>query len=109
MAQCEKCGTVGHDMREMQVDSEKKTFVGPCCVKADPQKLFDKTEFHYGLEVSSHMGVKAYASYGGLTVEFKKSSEDIQRWFQENKQETEQTPPAEEMTSSGPVTSQTMN
>lgn len=102
MALCEKCGTGGHDMREMQVDREKKTFVGPCCVKADPEKLFDRTEFHYGLEMSSHMGIKAYASYGGLTVEFKKTTEDIQKWFQENSQaETNEmeTPPETPMDS----------
>lgn len=99
MAQCEKCGTGGHDMRDMQTDAEKKKFIGPCCVKADPTKLFENSEFHYGLEVSSHMGVKAYASYGGLTVEFKKTKEEIQRWMDQAKQEEVQEIHPEEMPS----------
>lgn len=103
MAQCEKCGSGGHDMRDMLTDREKKTFVGPCCVKADPTKLFEQAEFHYGLEVSSHMGVKAYASYGGLTVEFKKTKEEIQTWLDQAKQEQAEEIPPEEMVSANPV------
>ena len=92
MAQCEKCGSTGHDMREMSADAEKKMFIGPCCVKANPA-LFGSEELHYGVEVSSHMGVRAYATYGGLTLEFKKSKEEIQSWFKEQTQETETIPP----------------
>lgn len=95
MAQCEKCGSTGHDMRDMMADAERKTFVGPCCVRADAAKMFEKSEVQYGIEISSHMGVRAYASYNGLSVEFKKTKEEIASWVQETKKEMEVNPTPE--------------
>jgi len=99
MAQCENCGSKGHDMRDMASDAEKKMFIGPCCVSANSAQMFEKSELHYGLEISSHMGVRAYATYNGLSVEFKKSKEEIQTWLQETKEEV-QPNPVESQTSS---------
>lgn len=105
MALCEKCGSSGHDMKNMKVDDDNKTFVGPCCVKIDPEKLFDQTEVQYGVEFSSHVGLKAYATYGGFTVEFKKTKEELNKWLGQKKstpQEVteEQAPQEPEVTTS---------
>ncbi len=89
MAQCEQCGTKGFDMREMNVDQEKRTFVGPCCNKTPAVK----EEIQYGIEFSSHMGLKAYATYGGLTLEFKRTREELKAWLESGKQEVSESPP----------------
>lgn len=96
MAQCERCGTSGHDMRDMSTDQDKKMFIGPCCVKADPSKFFDSSKINYGIEISSHMGVRAYATYGGFSVEFKKTAEEINKWIQETQSQMETPPPTQE-------------
>lgn len=88
MALCEKCGKSGHDMRDMVADKEKQMFIGPCCIKAQPAVLFQDTEIQFGVEVSSHMGIRAYASYGGLSVEFKKTKEEVQQWLEKTPEET---------------------
>lgn len=111
MAQCEKCGTGGHDMREMglgQDDQGRQIFVGPCCVKVDRSKM-DQTEIHYGLEISSHMGIKAYVSYGGLTVEFKKTAEDIRQWLQESERKKERSDKEQETQDQMTVTNHGLN
>lgn len=89
MAKCERCGTGGFDMRVMHAD-EKKQFVGPCCVKvnADINAAFSN-DLEYGLEFSSHMGLRAYASYGGLSIEFKKTQEELRKWTETSTQEQE--------------------
>lgn len=102
MAMCEKCGKSGLDMRDMRVDQEKKSFVGPCCIKIDPM-AFDKNEVSYGVEFSSHMGVRAYASYGGLSIEFKKTKKEIQEWMEATSMDL----PPEEVAEQ--VQNQTMN
>lgn len=94
MAICEKCGTKGFDMREMSTNAEKTMFIGPCCVRAEPNKLFESNDVQYGLEISSHMGVKAYVTYGGLTLEFKKTREEISQWMDQN-MEKKEIPPVE--------------
>src|SRR2546428_12663555 len=92
MAKCERCGTAGLDMRNMQVDAEKKQFVGPCCVKSNINKAFSN-DVEYGIEFSSHMGLRAYGSYGGLSVEFKKTSEELKQWMEpQTNQEQELNP-----------------
>lgn len=65
-------------MRNMQVDPENKTFVGPCCLTAQPTMGVPAVE--YGVEFSSHMGLKAYVTYNGLTMEFKKTREELKAW-----------------------------
>ena len=78
MAMCEKCGSSGFDMREMRVGEDKKTFIGPCCLKADPSRATQDVE--YGIELSSHLGLKAYVRYGGLSLEFKRTIEELKSW-----------------------------
>lgn len=109
MAQCEQCGTKGFDMRDMKVDQEKRTFVGPCCNKTPVVK----EEIEYGIEFSSHMGLKAYATYGGLTLEFKRTREELKAWLESGKQEvTEESQepegPPDVVTSATPVNQKEM-
>ena len=94
MAMCEKCGKSGLDMRDMRSDPDKGVFVGPCCFKIDPMAFVDPSPVSYGVEFSSHMGIRAYVSYSGLTVEFKKTKKEIDEWMQIP---TDSAPPTEEV------------
>jgi hypothetical protein len=91
MAYCEKCGQKGFDPRQMRVDDVNRIFVGPCCLTvveiAPPGGGIigevKPAEWDYGIEVSKHMGVVAYAAYGGMKVEFKRTAQELQGWWQE--------------------------
>lgn len=94
MAMCEKCGKNGYTPYQMSVDPAEQKFVGPCCkdVVAHVHQLqppppvrvvvpiTPTDEFEYGLELSSKVGVRAYANYHGLQVSFEKTPTEIRRW-----------------------------
>jgi len=77
MAMCEKCGLTGYNMKDMRVDTQQQ-FVGPCCF--GPQ--IQTEELEYGIEISSHTGIHVYANYKGLSLQFKKTKEEIQQWME---------------------------
>ena len=83
MAQCEKCGSTGHDMRDMMADAEK-TFVGPCCVRADAAKMFEVRSAVPGIEISS-WGSSLHKLQRCLSVEFKEDEKGGASWVQETK------------------------
>lgn len=113
MAKCERCGTGGFDMREMSADMTTQQFIGPCCTQERPAQK--KEEVQYGLELSSHMGLRAYISYGGLNLEFKKTNEELKQWMEKPRevQQVEQQevpqPPLVEMSATNSEESQMKN
>jgi len=81
MAYCENCNSKGHDPRTLVVATKDDQFIliGPCC--SVKQQTPDR-EVEYGLELSSHYGLLAYAKFSGMKVEYRKSPEQLAAWFQ---------------------------
>ena len=81
MAYCENCGTKGHDPRQMAVATREGQYIliGPCC--SVPQQKPIQPELEYGFEFSSHYGLLAYAQFGGVKVEYRKTPEQLAAWF----------------------------
>jgi hypothetical protein len=93
MAYCEQCGRTGFDPRQMRVDEEKRTFLGPCCTKVvelAPPGVVPPADWDCGIEVSKNTGILAYASYGGMKLEFKRSPAELQAWWEEQHRLQEQ-------------------
>lgn len=91
MAYCENCGTKGHDPRVLVVVKNKDDqfiLAGPCCVVQ--QQAQTPPDIEYGLELSSHYGLIAYAKYGGLKMEYRRTPEQLKQWFGPNQQPQEQ-------------------
>lgn len=64
MAYCEACGATGLNRKEMRVDTKAKLMVCITC--------FEKDDIKLGVEMSSKAGVKAYLTYNGFSIEYKK-------------------------------------
>lgn len=87
MAYCESCNKKGFDPRVMRVDTERRIFVGPCCAQDSGGNVVqllrqEDAEVDYGLEVSKHLGVLAYAEYGGLRLEFRRTAEEVKKFWE---------------------------
>lgn len=86
---CENCWTGGYAQEAVKVDPVRRIFVGPCClsrttsVAPTPPPYNAAPEIEYGFEFSSRNGVQAFVQYGGLSVQYHKPPEVIERWFQE--------------------------
>ena len=80
MAYCENCKSSGHDPRTLVVAKQGEAFIliGPCCL-VPQQPPPPPPEMEYGLEVSSHYGLLAYASFGGMKVEYRRSPEQLRQ------------------------------
>jgi hypothetical protein len=86
MAYCENCGSKGHDPRQLAVATKEGQFIliGPCC--SIPQQNPQEPETEYGLELSSHYGLLAYAKFGGMKVEYRRTPDQMKAWFNKNQQ-----------------------
>lgn len=90
MAMCEMCGTAGYEPRQIYIDADSKTFVGPCCTSKVQHLLPLAGQVHvlpapdesaeYGVEVSNKVGVRAYLNYGGLAITFERTPRQIRTW-----------------------------
>jgi hypothetical protein len=97
MAMCEKCGKSGYVPYQMSIDPTEQKFVGPCCagqtvgahlVQGPPAPVrllqaVQPDDVEYGVEVSSKVGVRAYANYHGLQLSFERTPTQIKQWAQE--------------------------
>ena len=94
MAMCEVCSKSGYLPEFMSIRDQ--IFVGPCCqtssdlpvnFRRGPQIInlpIKPDDVEYGFELSNKAGVKAYATYGGLSLQFERSPSQIRRWMEEN-------------------------
>jgi hypothetical protein len=81
MAYCENCSSSGHDPRTLIVAKKDEQFIliGPCC-RVPEQKPVER-ELEYGLELSSHYGLLAYAKMAGMKLEYRRTPEQLAAWF----------------------------
>lgn len=80
---CESCWKSGYDRDTMIVDPTRRIFLGPCCTTTlAPPGPPEDPPLTYGIEFSSRTGLTAFTKYGGLSVQYHKPAEEIERWLQ---------------------------
>lgn len=76
MAECERCHTKGYLPHQMHADQLGTMLLGPCCQRVDAlppsEAAVAEDDLVYGVEISSK-GLKAYAQWQGLRLEFNRS------------------------------------
>lgn len=81
---CEACGTGGYKPQECVADEKHEMIIGPCCfVSPAMAERMDPEKLHYGLELSSHLGLSVYAEYDGLKLEFRKTADQVKKFIQD--------------------------
>ena len=99
MAMCEKCQKNGFVPYQMSIDPVEQKFIGPCCAPVTagvmpvvqppaPSNVrllqpVQPADVEYGVEVSSKVGVRAYANYHGLQLSFERTPTQIKKWAEE--------------------------
>lgn len=82
MASCENCKRSGIPPEQMmvvgvsQVPGAEKILIGPCCIGAPVEP-----QMNYHFELSSKRGLIATMSFGGLSLQYKKSPEELRQVF----------------------------
>jgi len=81
---CESCWKGGYDRDTMSVDPARRIFLGPCCEKSviPAGPVDQEARLTYGVEISSKNGLVAFTKYGGLSIQYHKPPEELERWVQ---------------------------
>lgn len=91
MAMCEKCNKTGYTPQQMAILGEM--FFGPCCATPDMRPVAppqygqvhvlptQQDAVEYGIEISNRVGIRAYAHYHGLSIEYERSPQQIEGWL----------------------------
>lgn len=78
MASCMNCKSpVPSEQVVVAMRGNEQILVGPCCLQSPAQKV------NYHFEVSSARGVLATVEFGGLTLQFRKSPEEVARAYRD--------------------------